>query len=408
MNKGIRRALVADSLAILLAFAIAFLIKYLEPPGTRAQAPYAAVIALGIAAIWVTCLAVSGAYRWSTVGNGVTDAGVVVRASTVAFLITGTLSFLLKTEFSRIFIVAAFPIGIVLLAVGRRWVRIKTQREISAGQVRKCALVLLNESDGDSVEQMLVGSNEVDVTEVVELRLPNGDLGRQQVKDILVTCAERGCEIVVVTSGVTMDESVVGELSWQLDQFGVELLVVPHILGEWTSRLNLVRHRSLPLLQLQEPRLSRLELLQKRVLDLVIAVPAFILLQPVYLFISLGIKLSSRGPVLYTQPRVGAEGKPFPFYKFRSMRVGADADRLAVLGRPDEEMVDRYRNDPRITPFGRFIRRWSLDELPQVWNVIAGHMSIVGPRPVLFEELPQVAETHQRRQLMRPGLTGLW
>lgn len=408
MNRSIRRALFADASAILLAFSIAFLIKFLEPPGTRAQAPYAAVIAIGIAAIWVACLALSGAYRWSTVGNGVTDVGVVVRATTVAFLITGTISFLLKTEFSRIFIVAAFPIGLVLLALGRRWIRIRSIKEIAAGDLRKSALVLIDSDADHTLRDLLIGSPEVDVTDVVELRIPDGILTRQNIKDLLVACAERGCELVVLSSRVTIDEMIVAELSWQLDQFGIELLVVPSILGEWTSRLNVVRHRSLPLLQLEEPRLARLELLQKRVLDLLIAVPAFILLQPVYWFIALGVGLSSRGPILYVQDRVGAEGKAFPFYKFRSMRIGADEERLEILGRPDEEMAERYRNDPRITPFGRFLRRWSLDELPQVWNVIVGHMSIVGPRPVLFEELPQLAEGHHRRHLMRPGLTGLW
>ena len=408
MIRGIKRALVADALAIALAFAVAFVAKFLEPPGTRAQLPYAMLISGFIALIWVACLWLAGAYRWSTVANGVTDTGIVVRASVLAFLVTGTLSFLLKTEFSRVFVVLAFPVGVVLLSLGRRWVRQSMHREFATGRFQRTALLVTHNGHGAEVSDLLTLSQEVPVTSVVELSVTSGTLNRENIKEILVKAAENGCELVVVGQGLTSDNTMIAELSWQLDQFHVELLVVPGLLGDWTSRLNLKRHRSLPLLQLEEPRLSEVQRMQKRALDLMIAVPVFILLQPVYLLIALGVRLTTIGPTFYTQPRVGAEGRAFPFYKFRSMRVGADAERLATLGRPDDEMVDRYRRDPRITPFGRFIRRWSLDELPQLWNVIIGQMSVVGPRPMLFEELPQLADAHHRRHLIKPGLTGLW
>ena len=120
------------------------------------------------------------------------------------------------------------------------------------------------------------------------------------------------------------------------------------------------------------------------------------------------VKLTSPGPILYVDKRVGQDGKPFIFPKFRSMYGDADKKRLEILGRPDEDMLTRYKNDPRITPVGRVIRRWSIDELPQLWCVIIGTMSMVGPRPVLFEELPQIDNELQLRFLAKPGLTGLW
>ena len=120
------------------------------------------------------------------------------------------------------------------------------------------------------------------------------------------------------------------------------------------------------------------------------------------------IKAESRGPLLYTQKRIGQNGTLFLFPKFRSMRPGADAQRLEILGRPDEKMSERYKNDPRITRVGRFIRRFSLDELPQLWCVLIGTMSIVGPRPILPEESSQLGDFHFRRQIAKPGLTGIW
>jgi lipopolysaccharide/colanic/teichoic acid biosynthesis glycosyltransferase len=146
----------------------------------------------------------------------------------------------------------------------------------------------------------------------------------------------------------------------------------------------------------------------KRLFDLALVVPAIILLSPLFLIIALMIKGESRGPLLFTQERIGQNGSLFKFPKFRSMRPGSDSQRLEILGRPDEDMAERYKNDPRITRIGRIIRRFSLDELPQLWCVLIGTMSLVGPRPILPEETPQLGDFHFRRQIAKPGLTGIW
>ena len=119
-------------------------------------------------------------------------------------------------------------------------------------------------------------------------------------------------------------------------------------------------------------------------------------------------KLTSRGPVFYTQERVGRGDQLITVLKLRTMWVGADQERHAVIGAPDLDIAARYKSDPRITKVGRFLRRWSIDEMPQVVNVIAGSMSLVGPRPVLVDELPLFADADHRRHLTKPGLTGLW
>ena len=142
--------------------------------------------------------------------------------------------------------------------------------------------------------------------------------------------------------------------------------------------------------------------------DSVIATLILVLLTPVLLVIALAIKLSGGGPVFYVQERIGRGGGLFPFVKFRTMVQGADKMRSEVLGTPDDEMPDRYRRDPRITPVGQVLRRWSLDELPQLVNVARGEMALVGPRPILPEESVLVDERSEERHRCRPGLTGLW
>jgi lipopolysaccharide/colanic/teichoic acid biosynthesis glycosyltransferase len=146
----------------------------------------------------------------------------------------------------------------------------------------------------------------------------------------------------------------------------------------------------------------------KRLTDVVLSSVALVMLTPLLLVVALLVKVTSKGPVFYTDKRIGRNNQLFMFPKFRSMYKNADTMRSSVLGSPDESMPDRYKQDPRITPFGRFIRRWSIDELPQIWCVLIGTMSIVGPRPILREEALDVGDKNQSRFIAKPGLTGLW
>ena len=149
--------------------------------------------------------------------------------------------------------------------------------------------------------------------------------------------------------------------------------------------------------------------LAKRLLDLALASFALLILSPLLALIALSIKLTSRGPVLFHQERVGLGGKPFVMLKFRSMRFDADLRRRELEHRNEMDgPVFKMRRDPRITPLGRFLRRSSLDELPQLINVLLGQMSLVGPRPLPLEEARRLPPEHQRRHSVKPGMTGLW
>ena len=146
----------------------------------------------------------------------------------------------------------------------------------------------------------------------------------------------------------------------------------------------------------------------KQGMDIVGTVILLLLLLPLLAVIALAVKLTSRGPVLFVQDRVGKDGEQFPFLKFRTMVQGAHLDRNDVLGAPDEDMAQRYREDPRVTRVGAVLRRWSVDELPQLVNVLVGHMSLVGPRPLLADEMTLLEPEYHERHDVKPGLTGLW
>ena len=146
----------------------------------------------------------------------------------------------------------------------------------------------------------------------------------------------------------------------------------------------------------------------KRIFDIILSTVLILVFLPFFLIVPMLIKLSSPGPVLYIDNRVGQDLKIFRFPKFRTMNQGSDVLREKILGTADHGIIERYKSDPRIFPLGKFLRRWSLDELPQLWNVLMGSMSIVGPRPILEEELEQVERKHEIRFMAKPGLTGLW
>jgi len=158
------------------------------------------------------------------------------------------------------------------------------------------------------------------------------------------------------------------------------------------------------------PALSREQVRVKRLVDVIGAAIGLVVLSPLLALLALVVKLDSRGPALFTQTRVGLSGRPFRMLKFRTMREGAEAekDEIAKLHGCDDPRLFKIPGDPRVTRLGRVIRRWSLDELPQLYNVLAGEMSLVGPRPFFESDLDDYEAHHFRRLSVTPGLTGLW
>ena len=175
------------------------------------------------------------------------------------------------------------------------------------------------------------------------------------------------------------------------------------------DRAEFVPGQSVPLFTLRPPVFEGIDYALKRTFDLVFATLGLILLSPVLLAIAIAVKLSSRGPVIYRSVRPGMAGKPFYCFKFRTMREHADQiqDDLEPLNEQSGALF-KIRDDPRLTPVGRFLRRFSLDELPQLVNVVRGEMSLVGPRPLPMRDFERLEEWHKKRYLVLPGITGLW
>ncbi len=190
---------------------------------------------------------------------------------------------------------------------------------------------------------------------------------------------------------------------------GVTPRIVPDLFQMSLSRVDVNDLGGVPLIGVREVGFSRTAVLVKRALDILLAALALTLGLPILALIALAIRLDSPGPIIFRQTRVGQDGRPFEMYKFRSMRQGSEAELADLLDLNEAEGPwFKMRRDPRLTRVGQFLRRTSLDEVPQLWNVLRGEMSIVGPRPPLPNEVEQYQEWHRKRLQVLPGITGLW
>jgi exopolysaccharide biosynthesis polyprenyl glycosylphosphotransferase len=199
------------------------------------------------------------------------------------------------------------------------------------------------------------------------------------------------------------------ELAWELEETGTDLCVAPALIDVAGPRTTIRPVAGLPLLQLDHPELAGGKQVIKAMFDRAAAGLALVMLAPLFVVIALAIRLDDRGPVFFMQTRVGRDGQTFRLFKFRTMVVDAEQRRLELEALNEGAgVLFKMRKDPRVTKVGAALRRWSLDELPQLFNVVIGDMSLVGPRPALPKEVARYGDHMRRRLVVKPGITGLW
>lgn len=226
---------------------------------------------------------------------------------------------------------------------------------------------------------------------------------------VLGAVRSHNADLVLVAPGARIAGERLRRVAWALHDTGVELAVFPGLVEVSVKRLETVSAGGLAVLRVAPPVSRGVQPLLKSALDRVGAAAGLLLLSPFFLGIVLAIRLGSRGPAFYRQQRIGRDGIPFVMWKFRTMVVDADARKADLTGHNENDgLMFKMRRDPRVTRVGRLLRRTSMDELPQLINVLTGDMSLVGPRPPLPEEVAQYDEVELRRLTVRPGMTGLW
>ncbi|MGA0986404.1 MAG: sugar transferase, partial [Candidatus Nanopelagicales bacterium] len=240
-------------------------------------------------------------------------------------------------------------------------------------------------------------------------RIKVDDFNNFDSGNVAKLAAEENCDVILVSQSADVSAFDLRKLGWALEDSQIRLVVAPAVTEIAGPRLKVSNVEGLPLLHVEQPTFSGPARFTKRLVDIFGAIIGLVVLFPIFLIICIVIKLSDRGPVFYIQNRVRQENKIFGVYKFRTMLVGAHKLRDEIMQQTGKDLrLAKDPNDPRITKPGKFLRRWSIDELPQLINVIKGEMSLVGPRPPLAEEVEQYESAEKRRLLVKPGLTGLW
>jgi exopolysaccharide biosynthesis polyprenyl glycosylphosphotransferase len=275
-------------------------------------------------------------------------------------------------------------------------------------------------SAGTEHELVVVGACAEGTGPVVEdvpviARLPDGRVDAAQPTDddavqrVLAAVDEVRADTVCVTGCSQFTGARLRTLSWALAERRVDLMAVPGLIEVATHRIQFARAGAMTLLHVHPVSVTGLRGALKNVTDRVVAGALLVLLLPLLLGIGAVVRLTSPGAVLFRHTRVGAGGRPFTMLKFRTMRDGAHAIRDELLDSNEHDgLMFKLRDDPRITPVGRVLRRLSVDELPQLVNVLCGQMSLVGPRPPLPDEVAAYNQVEGRRLLVKPGMTGLW
>lgn len=372
--------------------------------------------ALLLAPLWVLALGSARGYDRSRIGVGSDELRSVFRALVTAVATFGFVSALLPHDWLGTVVVAT-PVSAALSMLVRLIARKTLHRRQSRGlDVRSVLLVGEVASVAELAESFerehnigmqVVGAcvpagEDADALHASGIPIAGG------LDDVAGVVAEFGIDAVAVPAG-TRDESFLRRLGWSLEGIDVELLVDPGLIEVAGPRLHIRPFVGMPLLHVEQPTFAGWKRVTKAVTDMVSAAAILIALSPVWLAVAIAIKCEDGGPVFYRQNRVGRNGRMFMMWKFRSMSVDADS-RGDVLDSANDGngVLYKRKNDPRVTRVGAFIRRYSIDELPQLINVLNRSMSLVGPRPCLERELPGFQAHGRRRLLVTPGLTGLW
>jgi exopolysaccharide biosynthesis polyprenyl glycosylphosphotransferase len=369
---------------------------------------------------WMWALSFTDSRSYRVIGTGSQEYIRVAVSSFRLFGVIAIVAFLTKVDVARGYLLISLPLGIVTLILGRwvwrQWLIMKR------GRGEYSARVLLIGSLG-SVTQIAreLQRNRAAGYEVVGACIPSGKVAdvipgtgipiMGSVEAVQRAIAATGADTVAVTSTDELPPDKVKEISWNLEAGKQHLVLAPSITDIAGPRVHTRPVAGLPLIHVETPRFSKGQLFLKRTVDLTASIAGIIVLSPLLILLAMAVRLGSQGPVLFRQKRVGFRGREFTMLKFRSMVVNAEDLREQLVRQQRDagnEVLFKMKNDPRVTPIGRVMRKFSLDEIPQLLNVVGGSMSLVGPRPPLPSEVAQYAHHVHRRFLAKPGITGLW
>ena len=355
---------------------------------------------------WLFFLWFNGSRDTNILGFGADEYKRLTNATLLSFTFIAFVSYIFKLEISRAFVLSVFPFGLLLLFVVRRVLRRRLLRARNKGRYLSRVL-LLHSGTSDPVEARLALAQHAGFN--IVHKIVTSENNKFDIKEIVAQALANNCDQIMVGQSAVISASELRKLGWALEETNIDLIVAPAVTEIAGPRLKVSNVEGLPLLHLEQPDFSGTSRITKRLLDLILSIFGLIVISPFLIIIALIIKFYDRGSILYSQKRIGQNNKEFRVYKFRTMFEGSHEQRAKVMAETNKDpRLAKDPQDPRVTKPGLFLRRWSIDEIPQLINVLKGEMSLVGPRPPLAEEVNQYEKSETRRLLVKPGLTGLW
>lgn len=426
-------ALVAvDVLVMLLSLVICFAFN----PGaydtvTRAMPIWAFLLAYCV--IGLLCLAFAGAYHRHVMAEGYELYTKLINAAIFTIVLASCVAFMLNLQLPRTALIIAPLVGLVCELVARWMMRCLLHHHRRRGEC-KYTTVIVGSSEGINRTLRLMRRNSalgympvavcpiapdprMDDAYVVTNFVADPDIeGADKLRVLSFgsrfarTIERMGVQEVYIADVLSRDSKLLHAMSLAIESLGIELAISVSLADVGGHRLHLRNSAEQQVLIASLPQYRTTTYVIKRIIDIVLSAVALVVSSPIMLGVAIAIKLDDGGPVLFKQTRVGIHGKPFTMYKFRSMVTNAEEikAKLAAESGQTDRFIFKLKDDPRITKVGKFIRKTSLDEFPQFFNVFKGDMSLVGPRPALPDEVARYGSLYSTRLLVKPGITGPW
>ena len=426
-------ALVAvDVLVMLLSLVICFAFN----PGaydtvTRAMPIWAFLLAYCV--IGLLCLAFAGAYHRHVMAEGYELYTKLINAAIFTIVLASCVAFMLNLQLPRTALIIAPLVGLVCELVARLMMRCLLHHHRRRGEC-KYTTVIVGSSEGINRTLRLMRRNSalgympvavcpiapdprMDDAYVVTNFVADPDIeGADKLRVLSFgsrfarTIERMGVQEVYIADVLSRDSKLLHAMSLAIESLGIELAISVSLADVGGHRLHLRNSAEQQVLIASLPQYRTTTYVIKRIIDIVLSAVALVISSPIMLGVAIAIKLDDGGPVLFKQTRVGIHGKPFTMYKFRSMVTNAEEikAKLAAESGQTNRFIFKLKDDPRITKVGKFIRKTSLDEFPQFFNVFKGDMSLVGPRPALPDEVARYGSLYSTRLLVKPGITGPW
>lgn len=423
---AVRRQLACDIVSLITVTVGALAMSGLPWTGAVPHVGQGVLTGVVVVGLWLALLGLRGVYDPRRALRPAETARRAAEATVGVFAVLAIIGSVTGWQPGREFMLAAIPVGLGLMLATRGWAQRRRQRGdalasrvLVAGAESTISHVVDHLAEqGPHTGYVSAGSVVLARTEASGGRdaTRDGETTRdgdvKQVENVfaIVDAATRsGADTVMVTHSEMLSPQAVQALSWKLAALDVRLVMAPCLTGVAASRLRCESLSGLPVVHVDYPRLHGGSAMAKRAFDVVFSLSVLAVLMPLFAVLALAVRTDSTGPALFRQERVGIDHSRFSMLKFRSMVTDAEALKINLSESSDgNDVLFKMRHDPRVTRVGRVLRRLSLDELPQFFNVLRGDMSVVGPRPPLPGEVDTYDERADRRLLVKPGITGLW